>query len=73
MVIFILMCFYIYHIPIYSINIFIFIHYKYIIYLCFFYKDACQGPTELKLPKDMDHIEFDFELDLALPLGKFLN
>lgn len=34
--------------------------------------DACKGPCELVLPKEMDHIEFDFYEDFTAPLAFFL-
>lgn len=35
--------------------------------------DQCKGLCELVLPKDMDHIEFDFSEDFTTPLIEFLN
>jgi hypothetical protein len=37
------------------------------------YLDACKGPCELVLPRDMDHIEFDFYEDFTQPLAFFLT
>jgi len=35
--------------------------------------NACKGPCELVLPKEMDHIEFDFYEDFTAPLAFFLT
>jgi len=35
--------------------------------------NKCKGLCELVLPKDMDHIEFDFFEDFTIPLIEFLN
>lgn len=35
--------------------------------------NQCKGLCELVLPKDMDHIEFDFSEDFTTPLIEFLN
>ena len=35
--------------------------------------DACRAPCELLLPKNMDHIEFDFDGHFTQPLTHFLN
>lgn len=33
----------------------------------------CRGLSELVLPRDMDHIEFDFHDDFTAPLTEFLS
>lgn len=38
-----------------------------------FQLDKCRGLCELVLPKDMDHIEFDFSEDFTVPLIEFLG
>ena len=38
-----------------------------------FFKDACKGPSELCLPKDMTHSEFCFDSDFIIPLENFLR
>lgn len=43
------------------------------IYLFNFGKDACKGPCELQLPKEMTHFEFDFQEDVTYPLLVFLD
>jgi hypothetical protein len=35
--------------------------------------DACKGPCELLLPKEMSHFEFDFEEDMSFPILMFLQ
>ena len=35
--------------------------------------DACKGPSELLLPKTMDHSEFNFYDDFSTPLIQFLD
>lgn len=35
--------------------------------------DACKGPSELCLPKEMSHSEFCFDSDFIIPLERFLR
>lgn len=35
--------------------------------------EHCGGPSQLILPKDMDHNEFDFYEDLTVPFSSFLQ
>lgn len=35
--------------------------------------DACKGPCELQLPKEMSHFEFDFQEDVSVPILLFLQ
>jgi len=37
------------------------------------YLDACGGPSELCLPKEMTHSEFCFDSDFIIPLEAFLR
>lgn len=46
-----------------------FIHFFFI----YFLKDACAGPSELCLPRDMTHSEFCFDTDFIIPLENFLR
>ena len=45
--------------------------YQILLFLCFL--DACNSMSELVLPKDMNHVEFDFYEDFTEPLADFLN